>query len=124
MPNIIEQKALDFVIEYERKQGREAKRIPQGSGYDILSTGRKIEVKGQATANPSLIIFSHYNYKALQKALQKDEEFYLYIVYDLNNSNPKLIILDAIAVLKRVRPPGLTWDVPIFAGDKIKALGL
>ena len=46
MPNKVEDKAIDFVMKYEQKAGREPKRLPDGKSYDIKSTQRCIEVKG------------------------------------------------------------------------------
>ena len=45
--NFVEQKAMQIVMEHERKQGRNPKDVSKDKkevGYDILSKERKIEV--------------------------------------------------------------------------------
>lgn len=86
----VEDKAVELVLEYERKCGRNPisfgtkKRI-----YDIESSGRLIEVKGKA---------KHFGIIELQNTIEKyrnNENYYIYLVYDINNppKTPKLKII-------------------------------
>lgn len=107
----VEQQAIDFVVDYEKKHGRKSEVLSEGSGYDILSKGRKIEVKGVSKKKPSFIIFNQFNFKALQR----EDNFYLYIVYNIDDQ-PKLLILNKNEVLKRLKFK-FTWDVPLWKDD-------
>lgn len=119
MKKSIEKQAVDFVVKYEKKQGRNPEVLKLGHGYDVLSSERKIEVKGHAPANPPFVTFSQYNFKALQK----EDNFYLYIVYNLKSKSPKLIILDKLTVLERAKIQ-TSWEVPIWVKDKVKSINL
>ena len=107
----VSQRAVDFVIEYEKKNNRKAKPVKQGRGYDVISTGRKIEVKGVAHSRPPFIKFNQYNFGALQK----ENRFYLYIVYNLQEK-PKLIIMKKNEVLKRAKFE-FGWEIPLWVKD-------
>ncbi|MBL7131324.1 MAG: DUF3883 domain-containing protein [Candidatus Omnitrophica bacterium] len=89
MPNIVERKAIDMVMEFERQEGRNPKEIKLG-GYDIKSGNRCIEVKGSSDNNiPSFIWIN----RTILKKLGKDViNYYIYIVYDIKRK-PKLLIL-------------------------------
>ena len=63
----IDKKAVALVVEYERSQGREAAPIPQGKGYDVDSTGRRIEVKGIAKQYPGWRLMEEQHFTAIQK---------------------------------------------------------
>ncbi len=90
MPRDVENKAIALVVEYERKQGRNPRIVSRtGCGYDIKSENRCIEVKGQSMKNPDFI----YLYKKTLAKLGADTlNYYIYVVYDINNK-PKLKIL-------------------------------
>jgi hypothetical protein len=90
MPNVTEIKAMDFVINYEKEQGRNPKDVSKtGCGYDIRSDERCIEVKGQSSKQPDFIGL----YKKTLKNLGKDVlNYYIYLVYDIKE-HPKLKII-------------------------------
>ena len=103
----VEEQCIKIVIDYEKKQGRIAQRIPQGKGYDVESTGRQIEVKGHKGNKPPFALLNGNNIKGLQKA----ENWFLYIVYNLTD-NPKIIILTKAETLSKVIP-SMIWEVPL-----------
>jgi len=107
------QQAVDFVVEYEKKKGREPKALPQGHGYDVESSGRKIEVKGASASRerPPFVRFNQYNFDALRK----EKDFWLYIVYNIGKK-PELIILDRDDILKRARFE-YGWEIPLRKKD-------
>lgn len=99
-----EQKAMDIVMKFERKCGREPKDVSKtGCGYDIKSNKRLIEVKGKAQEGriPQWINL----YKKLISKLGKDiMNYYVYIVYDVRKKkgNPKLLIFPPEIVLSNL----------------------
>ena len=98
----VELKAIKFVMDYERKQGRNPKDVSKtGCGYDIKSNNRYIEVKGSSLNKPSFVQFNQYNFKALQK----ENNFYLYIILGINDKpksdKPKAIIFNKNEILKK-----------------------
>jgi len=112
----VEQKAIDFVLEYERKAGRSAKNVSRtGCGYDVLSSDRKIEVKGDSAPKPGFENFNRYNFQALQK----EDNFWLYVVYNIKAGNPKLVVLDKNEVLRRAKFT-YSWEIPIWKKDMTK----
>lgn len=80
-------------------------------GYDVLSNGRKIEVKAVSSASPPFVQFNQYNFKAMQK----QNNFWLYIVYNLNK-DAKLIMLNKNEILKRARF-FYGWEIPLYVRD-------
>jgi len=88
----VEFKAMRIALSYERSAGREAIDVSDKEHFDILSrdpkTGevRYIEVKGHA--GPSLIAeLSEEEYKV---AVEKGDNYWLYIVYNVETDNPQL----------------------------------
>ena len=76
--NPIAEEAIEIVIEYERKRGRNPKDVSnEKRGFDVESEDRWIEVKGSGSKEPPFIQFNQYNFKALQKALEMNKEFWL-----------------------------------------------
>ena len=85
-----ERRAVEFVMRYEKNQGRSPKDVGKKKvGYDIKSDGRLIEVKGQSSKRPDYIFL----YKqTLNKLGDQILNYYIYLVYDMKNE-PKLKIL-------------------------------
>ena len=90
----VENAGMDYVMEYERKHGRNPNDIClENLGYDIYSEDkegnkRRIEVKARAKiGNVALTINEWF------KARRFREEFYLYVVYNAV-TNPELIIIN------------------------------
>lgn len=78
----IEQRAMKWVIRYEKGQGRQPKDVSsENLGYDILSTDRRtgeefwIEVKGKATEGNIYLTDNEY-----RTAQLNPKEYYIYIV--------------------------------------------
>jgi len=90
-----EQKAMEYVMNYEMNNERSSIDVSKkGCGYDIESKNRYIEVKGFKNVRyPSLSL-----YKRLPEQLgKKIDRYYIYVVYDLDNS-PKLKIIEPSVV--------------------------
>ncbi|MBU0665945.1 MAG: DUF3883 domain-containing protein [Nanoarchaeota archaeon] len=112
MSNNISQLGMEAVIKYEKKSGRKPKDVSKTKvGYDIISSGRRIEVKGVSSDKPPFIQFNQYNFKALQK----ENNFWLYIVYNLKDK-PKIIKLTKNEILKRAKF-FYGWEIPIRKAD-------
>lgn len=96
MSKEVENKAMNIVIDYERKQGRKPKDVSQtGCGYDIKSNRRLIEVKGMSHPTGDFI----HLYKKLFVKLGKDvSKYYIYVVFDIKNK-PRLKIITPSIVL-------------------------
>ena len=113
--NNAESKAIDFVIKHEKDVGRNPKNVSKTRcGCDILSNSRKIEVKGASSSAPPFALFNQYNFKALQK----ESNFWLYIVYNLKDK-PKLLTFSKNEILKRSRFT-YAWEIPLRKADFIK----
>lgn len=102
----IEERAVQFVIEVERMEGRNPKRVPETEHYDIESVEaigavRLIEVKGHSGSE----IFGELTEYEAKLAREKGEIYWLYIVYDIGSGNPKLL---------RFRDPFRTMNWEIF----------
>ena len=90
------EKAITWVMEYERLNGRNPKDVStKGCGYDIESDGRCIEVKSTARKRKTLSLYK----KLLKQLGGKIDRYYIYVVYDIE-STPKLKILDPRVVVK------------------------
>ena len=102
-----EQKAIEIVMRYERKQGRKPVDVStKGLGYDISSSGRYIEVKGKAQGDGIPQWITLYK-KVISKLGRKIMKYYIYIVYDLpskkrRKTKPKLMILPSHLVLSNL----------------------
>ena len=96
MPREVEQKALQIVMKYERKQGRFPKDVSsKRCGYDIESSNRLIEVKEQS--HPSGDFIQLYK-KLFVKLAKRISQYYIYVVYDIRNQ-PKLKIIPPDVIL-------------------------
>ncbi|MFH1391027.1 MAG: DUF3883 domain-containing protein [Candidatus Diapherotrites archaeon] len=110
MKREVERKAIEFVLAYEKEQGRKPKELKQGSGYDILSDDRQIEVKGLGGKN-GFVLLNENNIKALQK----QPNWFLYIVHSIKTS-PKLKVFSKVEVLERANF-SVQWGVPLRKKD-------
>jgi len=100
MPNIIEQKAIKIVIDYEESQGRKAQDISRTRcGYDLKSGNRYIEVKGQSSQRAGWLWINNSIVRNLGKNLSN---YYIYIVYNINKK-PKLKILGPDIIFKNLK---------------------
>ena len=100
MPNTIEQKAMNIVMEYEKKLGRSPKDVSKTKGgYDIQSNGRYIEVKGVSSKRAGWFWINNSIVRNLGKNLAN---YYVYIVYDIKDK-PKLKILEPDVIFKHLQ---------------------
>jgi hypothetical protein len=89
----IEEKAIQYVMEIEKSEGRVPIRVSETEHYDIKSmepvTGdmRFIEVKGHSGPD----VFGELTEDEAKLAREKGEAYWLYIVYDIGSGNPKLL---------------------------------
>ncbi len=80
MPRPIERKAIEVVMRYEKREGRDPLIVSKrGVGYDIKSNSRMIEVKGVGES------WQTYNWQSLYRneiecLNENPKDFYLYIV--------------------------------------------
>ena len=102
----IEKKAIAIVIKYEKSHGRKAIEIKQGKGYDIDSSGRKIEVKGIAKRYPGWRLMDEHHFKAIQK----HNDYFLYIVEYVDSDNPFLYIMPRDEIIKHLWAK-VTWTM-------------
>ena len=107
------QQAVDFVVKYEKQKRRNPKVLPQGHGYDVESSGLKIEVKGASTPSKRtpFVRFNQYNFNALRK----ENNFRLYIVCNISRK-PELLILNRDEILKRLKFE-YGWEIPLRKKD-------
>ena len=102
MVSDVEKKAMEYVMQYEREHGGSPEdRSKDGRGYDIESGNKIIEVKGRGKKRPSIVHFNQYNYAAMQRALEENKEYWLYIVTNIYNDDPKLIKMNTTETIKR-----------------------
>ena len=88
----VEEKAVQYVIEVEKSEGRNPIRVPEKEHYDIRSvepTGavRLIEVKGHSGSE----VYGELTIEEAKVAQEKGEVYWLYIVYDIGSGEPKLL---------------------------------
>jgi superfamily II DNA or RNA helicase len=89
----IEEKAVQYVMEVEKSEGRIPMRVSEVEHYDIKSlepaTGnvRYIEVKGHGGPE----VFGELTEDEARLARDRGEAYWLYIVYDIESGNPKFL---------------------------------
>ncbi len=114
----IEKMAIDAVKKFERKKGRNPKDVSkQHKGYDVYSSGRRIEVKGIKKSFKVVGSWRFLQQKSLQVLLQENR-YFIYIVDNLKHRPPKegIYIIsrkDALKFLK-VKPAVVySFRVPV-----------
>ena len=91
----VEERAMKFVIEYERQSGRVPRDVHLREHYDIESYDPKtseiryIEVKGRWGLNP-IVELTEEEFKYASKL---GKNYWLYVVYNISSGNPKLIAI-------------------------------
>lgn len=87
----VEKKAMEYAMQYEREHGgNPIDRSNEKMGFDIESGNKRIEVKGRSGKTTSIVHFNQYNYASMQKALEENKEYWLYIV-KINKDDSKLL---------------------------------
>jgi hypothetical protein len=104
--------AVKLVLSYEKFRGRKPMDISKSRNYgaDIFSNGRMIEVKSVIKGKPSVVVLNPYNIKALEKT----DNFWLYVVYD--TKDPKILQFSKEDILSHKKPE-ISWVIPIHASD-------
>ena len=119
----VEQKAIDIVMAYEEKQGRNPHIVSgKGCGYDIESDGRYIEVKGSSES------WDTYNWLCLYPTevdcLRKfSNNFYLYIVkMDRKNlsENFNLYVIPGKSLLEKFNIKVTAYSLSPISQRKLK----
>jgi len=91
----VEKRAMEFVMEFEKRNGRKPEDVSKNEHYDIRSydprTGevRYIEVKGRW--GPTLAV--ELTEAEFEYAKKFGKDYWLYIVYDIGSSKPRLVII-------------------------------
>jgi len=91
----VEKRAMDFAMEFEKRNGREPEDVSKNEHYDIRSydpnTGevRYIEVKGRW--EPTLVV--ELTETEFEYAKKFGKDYWLYIVYDIGSGKPRLVTI-------------------------------
>lgn len=97
MVNANKQKAVEIVLNYEKKQGRNPEQVNKiQKGYDIKSNERLIDVRVVLNDKINMQTIPLIFFKKIGKDIIN---FYIYIVYNLNDK-PRLKILNSDFILK------------------------
>jgi hypothetical protein len=110
--NSVEKKAIELVIEFEKQNGRQAKKV-RNCGYDLISGGLKIEVKGRGADKKPFVLLNQYNLEAVER--ESEDEYRLYVVMN-PEKKPKLIIFKKSDVLKK-KKERRQWQIPLRKAD-------
>jgi len=106
-----EERALKAVKKYEKANGRQPKRnTTRGTGYDIESSGRKIEVKTIPRIEGKYVKLGGQQFRTLCQ----DKHFWLYLV--TSGRKPMIIEFSRDAVLSKIRPY-TSYDFVFSKGD-------
>ena len=104
MVSDVERKAMECAMQYEREHsGNPIDRSKDGKGYDIESGNKIIEVKGRGGKTKSIVHFNQYNYAAMQKALEENKEYWLYIVKINKDDSKQLKKMDVTEIIKKAK---------------------
>ena len=99
MEKTIEKKAMDIVMKFERRKGLKPIDVSkERRGYDIKSGKKCIEVKGTTSKRATWVTL---NRSLLRKIGAFFNNYYIYIVYDINNK-AKLKIIDSKYLFKNL----------------------
>ena len=103
----IEQKAIKKVKDYEYKRTRrESKQVQQGNGFDIISSGRCIEVKGCKGKVGGWRMFEHSCFEALQEK----NRYFVYIVEKLETRRPELYVIPRKDIIRHLKLKSV-WQI-------------
>ena len=122
MPNPIETLGKKFIFDFERKRGKNPKN-ESGKGYDIISSGRFIEIKARQRDYPVSAFFflSKEQYKMLKSRKKKS---YIYVIYNLKKNHPKLKIISKSDVFEVKEEPNYRLKFNKENWSKIKSISL
>ncbi len=112
--NEVRERAMAVAEKHERKRGTFGRRVEYDKsvpGIDILSSDRRIEVKGRTGEDH----FVQMNYKNVEACMENDN-FWLYIVHFDEKENATLIQLARDEVLRRCKKHEC-WEIPFWKKD-------
>lgn len=123
----IEVAAIEFVLAYEKAQGREPRDTRhQGAAGDLLSSGRVIEVKAAGGSARGSDLWLEP--RQVEEAHENPDQFFIYVVENVKQGNPanfRLLILggQTLAHLLERKREKHYFEVPFPTGvyDKLKA---
>jgi uncharacterized protein DUF3883 len=91
--------ALSAVEAYEKKKGRKPHRSSQGSGYDMESSGRKIEIKTRSSLKGGFVQLGERQFRVLCK----ERKYWIYVVC-ISGRKTQIFEFPRSVVLPRIRP--------------------
>lgn len=105
--------AVHLVMSYEKYRGRTPVDVSKSRRYgvDVISGNRMIEVKSVSKSKPEFVVLNPFNIRALEKS----DNFWLYIVHDADD--PKILELSKEDILVHRRPE-TSWIIPIHSSDR------
>jgi RecB family endonuclease NucS len=101
-----EKEVINLVVEYEKRNGREAKDVrKERKGYDVISLDkngntRLIEVKRRNFPKERFVFLTQNEFMNFLK----NENAWLYIIYQDKNKEWKIVELGREKVLKAIKP--------------------
>jgi hypothetical protein len=111
-----EKKTIEAVCKYERAKGGRPERGKQGSGYDIASRGRKIEIKTIPRLKTGFVVLGKKQFQTLCE----DKKFWIYLV-DISGRQPNIFEFSRNQVLSHIRPY-IHYDFLYYKQDLIGML--
>ncbi len=99
---------MNFVLEYEKAQGRTPREVSR-EGCDVISSGRKIEVKGKGA--PGWDDGGARLAPQVFDVMKRSSRFFLYVVANIDSDDPsdyELFILHKKDILRH----GVQWRGP------------
>jgi hypothetical protein len=104
--------ARDFVKAYEKKKGRKSPQdSPQGSGYDMESSGRKIEIKTRRSLKGGFVQLGERQFRVLCS----EKNYWIYVVC-ISGGKARIFEFPRNAVLPKIRPY-MHFDFVFNKGD-------
>lgn len=94
-----EDMALKIVEAHERKKGGNPRRSRQGSGYDMESRGRKIEIKTRSNRNGGFVQLGGRQFRVLCN----DRNYWIYVVC-ISGREKKIFEFRRSVILPKLRP--------------------
>lgn len=91
--------ARKAVEAYERKKGGKPRCSPHGSGYDIESRGRKIEIKTRSNLEGGFVQLGGRQFKVLCK----ERNYWIYVVC-ISGRKTKICEFPRRKILPQIRP--------------------
>ena len=91
--------ALKLVAALETKRGGKPRRSAQGSGYDLVSRGRKIEIKTRRSLKGGFVQLGERQFRVLCK----ERNYWIYVVC-ISGRTKKVFEFRRSAILPKIRP--------------------